>query len=42
MNEQFSDEYQKAIDNLIDTIEEMKLSGDYDIDTLETIIWRMS
>jgi hypothetical protein len=42
MDETFTPEYQKAIDNLMDVIAEMKLSGDYDEDTLETIIWRMS
>jgi hypothetical protein len=42
MDETFTPEYQQAIDNLMDVIAEMKLSGDYDEDTLETIIWRMS
>lgn len=42
MKETFTPEYQQAIDNLLDVIAEMKLSGDYHTDTLDEIVWRMS
>jgi hypothetical protein len=37
-----SPEYEKAITDVLGTIAEMRDSGDYDEDTLETLEWRVS
>lgn len=35
-------EYAQFVSNILDMIDEMKLSGDYHNDTLDEIIWRVS
>lgn len=35
-------EYAQFVSNILDMIDEMKLSGDYHTDTLDEIIWRVS
>jgi hypothetical protein len=34
--------YEEVIDDILDSISEMRLTGDYDENTLETIEWRIS
>jgi hypothetical protein len=34
--------YEQIISDVLDTIAEMKVSGDYDEETLETLEWRLS
>jgi hypothetical protein len=34
--------YEQIISDVLDTIAEMRISGDYDEDTLETLKWRLS
>jgi hypothetical protein len=34
--------YEKIIDDVLDTISEMRESGDYDDNTLETLAWKLS
>lgn len=34
--------YESIIDDILDTIAEMRLSGDYDEDTLEALEWKLS
>lgn len=34
--------YESIIDDVLDCIAEMRLTGDYDEDTLETLEWRLS
>jgi hypothetical protein len=35
-------EYESVINDILDSIAEMRSTGDYDEDTLETIEWRIS
>lgn len=35
-------EYTQFVGDILDMVEEMKLSGDYHNDTLDEIIWRVS
>jgi hypothetical protein len=37
-----SEIYEAIISDVLDTISEMRESGDYDEDTLETLEWRLS
>jgi len=34
--------YEEVINDVLDVIAEMRLTGDFDEDTLETIEWRLS
>jgi hypothetical protein len=34
--------YESIIDDILDTIAEMRSTGDYDEDTLETLEWKLS
>ncbi len=34
--------YEAVIDDVLDTINEMRSSGDYDENTLETLEWKLS
>lgn len=34
--------YEAIIDDVLDTIADMRKSGDYDEDTLETLEWKLS
>lgn len=34
--------YEQIIDDVLDTIKEMRISGDYDENTLETLEWKLS
>jgi len=36
------DEYESVINDILDSIAEMRSTGDYDEDTLETLEWRIS
>ncbi len=42
MNKQMTTFYEEVIDDILDSISEMRLTGDYDENTLETIEWRIS
>ena len=42
MNKQMTKFYEEVIDDILDSISEMRLTGDYDENTLETIEWRIS
>lgn len=42
MNEKFEVIYERAISDVLACIEEMRIAGGYDEDTLETIEWRIS
>jgi hypothetical protein len=35
-------EYESVINDILDSIAEMRSTGDYDEDTLETLEWRIS
>ena len=35
-------EYTRFVADILDMVEEMKLSGDYHNDTLDEIVWRVS
>lgn len=35
-------EYEKFVDEMLDIIEEMRSTGDFDENTLETLEWRIS
>lgn len=35
-------EYARFVYDILDMVDEMKLSGDYHTDTLDEIIWRVS
>lgn len=35
-------EYAQFVYDILDMVEEMKLAGGYDTDTLDAIIWRVS
>jgi hypothetical protein len=37
-----SEIYESIIDDILDTIAEMRSTGDYDEDTLETLEWKLS
>jgi hypothetical protein len=37
-----SEIYEQIISDVLDTIAEMRSTGDYDEDTLETLEWRLS
>lgn len=37
-----SEIYEQIISDVLDTIAEMRVSGDYDEDTLETLEWKLS
>ena len=34
--------YEQVISDVLDTVAEMKLSGDYNNETLDEIVWRLS
>jgi len=34
--------YEQIIDDVLDTVKDMRDSGDYDEDTLETLEWKLS
>jgi hypothetical protein len=34
--------YEQIISDILDTIDEMRLSGDYDEETLDTLEWKLS
>lgn len=34
--------YEEIIGDVLDTIEEMRVSGDFDENTLETLVWKLS
>jgi hypothetical protein len=36
------EEYESVINDILDSIAEMRSTGDYDEDTLETLEWRIS
>jgi len=42
MTDKFNTIYERAISDVLACIEEMRLTGDYDENTLETIEWRIS
>ena len=42
MTPELSEFYQEIMESVLDTIAEMRIAGDYDENTLETLEWKLS